>query len=502
MRLDRLMEADKTRVVESLMTRAGFGLFQFRLLLLCGLAQVGAYACAVGGLIAGPLYAEEIGVDAQWLVWPEWLMRFALAWTAGLVVDKFGRVPSIFAFLTFGTMFQLVSCFATAVELYVVCRTFGNFFIGALQVAVYVFVAEICPKASRSRALFFLVLADCIGTLVGCAVMILPTAVPWRTRLVYTCIPLGLAGLLALCYLRKDSVKYMVLSGRAAGAYRHLTQIASTNGRPPNVIDPSGQSEFARVLASVSVSPRHRGRFTELWGNKAAVGLVVVCGLQAIAYWGAMSALPQMYRDWDTESSFNIEVLLLLFVFELVGVVAAAVLSFKVGPAKALLWFAAAGAALVALLVISLALNARWFRSASLCGTFACLTPVWGILFVLTTEAFSPQYRGLGLGFAISTRILQGLLEVCLPYELEAWVPVLFAGIAVFALIGIVYVAKRSLATLTAPLQAMGSPSPFSTIGSPKLSRCMTSPTPRTLTPIDVRHTEWSLGDAHVLRPY
>jgi len=57
----------------------------------------------------------------------------------------------------------------------------------------------------------------------------------------------------------------------------------------------------------------------------------------------------------------------------------------------------------------------RIFFSGQCVWNVACLTPIWGILFVITTELFPTHSRATGLGLMLSTRVVQGLLEIFVP---------------------------------------------------------------------------------------
>ena len=162
-----------------------------------------------------------------------------------------------------------------------------------------------------------------------------------------------------------------------------------------------------------------------------------------------MTALPRLYRVWtpgEQPGSFQLEVLLLIYCFELAGIVAAAVCALKLGNEKTFYYFSIAGSALVMLTSVSLALNAGWFLAASVCGMFACLTPIWGILFVITTEAFPVHCRAVGIGLMMSTRVCQGVLQLTLSteeFEATSWLPVVYSAVAGILSALVIYGTRR-----------------------------------------------------------
>jgi MFS family permease len=435
---------DKIRQIEAALTQAGFGLFQFKLLAVCGIAQIGAYAAYTSGLVG----AREISANPQYIIWPEWIMKSVFSWICGILIDKFGRVSALYTALVLCTSLLVPACFAS-LELYLVLRALGCIFIGSLQVINYVIMSEFCPRSHRSRCLFVLVLMDCIGTLYGCGMLVLSN-LDWRTRMLLSLIPLPVALLLAISIIGfKETPFFLVISGNAEKANSVLLGISRNL--------PSHTSSLRNLTGPNStVSIQERGSLSQLRKVDLLPHLLGLWAVQAVTYWGAMSALPRLYQVWtnsSSSSSFNLEILLLLYAFEFAGIALAAFGSVKFDPYRTLWVMLIVGACLLGLTCLSLGLNLLWFLAASVCGMFACLTPIWGILFVITTERFPTHCRATGLGLMLSTRVIQGVLEIALPTELSVNVPILpviYSVVAtVFAVIGI-FIAKR-LQALVAP---------------------------------------------------
>ena len=432
---------DKTRYVESLLSKAGFAPFHYRLMLVLGLAQLGAYGAFTAGVIAGERIAGRLDLDVARVTWPDWIIKSAFAWIAGVFIDKFGRTFSLVWSLFLGTGFLIGSSFTWSLETYIVCRTFGCFFLGAIQVVTYVVVSEYVAQSQRVKCLFFLVLTDCLGTLYGCSMMVVPfpnlaTALESlggvyepRFRLFISSLPLVAAFLLASVFIRKDSVKFLVISGKPDQALELVKKISTL---------PIDEPDFVRSVASMAVRPFERGTLSQVFKVTLTKPLLILWASQAIVYWGAMTALPRLDRVWRTPAgqpgSFQLEVLLLIYCFELTGTVSAAISALKLGNEKTFYYFSIAASALVMLTSVSLALNAGWFLAAIVCGTFACLTPIWGILFIITTEAFPVHCRAVGIGLMMSTRVCQGVLQLTLSteeeFEATSWLPVVYSAVA------------------------------------------------------------------------
>lgn len=437
-----LIESDKTRIVESFMTS---GRSEIRkILLVCGSIQIGVYSVFVSGLIAASIYAQSSTPSAQFtttlLVWPEWIIKPGFAWIGGIFTDKFGRKISLKFSLALSIIFSLVSCLIPAdsqyLELYIISRVFVCIMIGAVQVTNYVIVSESVAQKFRTKCLFFLVITDCIGTLFGCFVMQIIVSIDWKMRLLVSAIPLVIAGLFALVFFKIDETpKYMVISNQADRAYDKLLLPTSQPPANPTIMR---KDEFIRSIASLSCSRSQRGKISSLFDSRSkrlSYFLLFLWTVQAVVYWGAMSVLPQLFASSSSSSSStsqsSLEILLLLYVFEFLGILVAAVFSSKISVQQTLVWFQIVSTILLIIVCISMAVSAQWFLSASICGMFGSLTPIWGILFVISTETFSPKIRATGLGLLMSTRIVQGVLETCLPLTTSySWQPIVYVAIA------------------------------------------------------------------------
>jgi hypothetical protein len=262
-------------------------------------------------------------------------------------------------------------------------------------------------------------------------------------RLLLTAVPLVMASIWAVIIIRSETPKFLIISGKSHSAYLLIQKMAMIN-KSPTVDEP----DFPTSVASMARRPCERGTLEEIQKINITKPLLAQWTIQAIVYWGAMTALPRLYKIWipaTQAAPFHVEVLLLLYFFELVGIVLAAITSLKFGAMKTVVWFTRAGTALVITTTVSLALNAAWFLAASVCGMFACLTPLWGILFVITTESFPIQIRATALGIMMSTSICQGILELGLPGELDAgsWIPTMYSGIAALISGVGIYIAQR-----------------------------------------------------------
>jgi len=99
--------------------------------------------------------------------------------------------------------------------------------------------------------------------------------------------------------------------------------------------------------------------------------LLLLWSLQDAIYWGAMTAIPKLYQSWahaptTGTSTFNLQVLLLLYAFELIGV--SAFVSFQFGAYQTRFCLYVVGARLLGLTSLCLGLNLGYFLAASVCG--------------------------------------------------------------------------------------------------------------------------------------
>ena len=473
--LNRILEADKTKLVESTMTSGHNKTRLYTLLIVCGMIQIGVYSVFVSGLVGASIFASKDHISPSLLVWPEWIIKPGFAWIGGIFTDKFGRKNSLFSSIFLALIFSLASSLISdsQLELYLVFRVFVCIMIGAVQVTNYVYVSESVAQKFRTKCLFVLVITDCIGTLYGYAVMQIGT-IEWKMRLLISSIPLLISGLLVFFFLKNETPKYLVVSGQADKAFDQM--IPTT---PPAANRNIRKQEFVRSLTTLACPRSQRGRIATLFRVGTVSNpnnlpfLLFLWFVQAIVYWGAMSALPHLFGG----SATSLEILLLLYVFELIGIFVAAICASKISVEKTLVGFKIVSTVLVAIVAISMAVSAPWFLSASICGMFGSLTPIWGILFVISTESFSPQVRATGLGLLMSTRIVQGVLETSLPSEpSHSWRPLIYVCIAFgFSAIGVI-VSLRKCSTWsqrpkppTTPSESPVTLRTDSTVSSPKL---------------------------------
>jgi hypothetical protein len=213
-----------------------------------------------------------------------------------------------------------------------------------------------------------------------------------------------------------ETPKYLIVSGRPAQAYDWLTNGSFGNLR-------ISRSDFTQTMQFMALRKSDRGKISDIIGKSRGSKLMPLLFLwfsQAMVYWGAMSVLPLVYEFWRSEiesqkSQVKLEVLVILYVFELVGIIAAGWWSLRDKSCeRPLLWFSATGTILIGLSMIVLGITngGNWWLFFSTCLVFGCLTPIWGILFVISTEYLPTQSKATGLGILMSTRIVQGFLEL------------------------------------------------------------------------------------------
>src|SRR4051812_32709717 len=186
------------RTVEQVIDEVGFGRFQRRLLLACGIT----WAADAGELLAIgfalPGIREEFGLDARqagYVAAAAFVGMLAGATFWGTVADRIGRRRgfqlTVLMFAVFGT----ASAFAPNAWTLVVLRALAGFGLGGALPLDFSLMSEFLPRRNRGRYLVALESFWALGTLaIAIAAYLLVPSYGWRPLLAVS----GAAALLVL----------------------------------------------------------------------------------------------------------------------------------------------------------------------------------------------------------------------------------------------------------------------------------------------------------------
>ncbi|MGZ8750082.1 MAG: MFS transporter [Pseudonocardia sp.] len=369
--------------------RLGFGPFQRRLFLVCGVTWAADAAEIFLLSFALPGFSEEFDLSresAGLVVTATFAGMLVGAWFWGALADRVGRRIGFQLTIAIFAVFGVASAFAPDAGWLAGLRFVTGFGLGGALPLDFSLFAEYLPTHRRGRWLVLLESFWALGTVAaaGLAVLIMPT-LGWRWLLATS----GVAGLLVLWVRRRvpESVRYLVAAGRGDEARAVLERVAAENGTPmPTdelVVPPPGR---APGLGSL-LAPSLRRTTLALWG----VWLLV-----AFAYYGIFVWLPRaLSEDYGFLNSY-VYVFYLALV-QLPGYFSAAWLLERWGRRPVLSTYLA-GAAAGTLLWAVVDGVGPVLLAAGLMSFFSL--GAWAALYAYTPEAYPTQVRTSGMGAA------------------------------------------------------------------------------------------------------
>ncbi|GGN63483.1 MFS transporter [Actinoplanes lobatus] len=375
--------------IQDAIDRVGFGRFQRRLFLLCGITWAADAAEILLLSFALPGVTEEFGLtsgQAGLVVASTFAGMLAGAWFWGIMADRVGRRLGFQLTIAIFAVFGVASAFAPGPVWLAVLRALTGFGLGGAMPLDFALFTEYLPTRDRGRWLVLLESWWAVGTVAAAALalIIMPT-VGWRWLLATS----AAAALLVLwARLRvPESARYLLARGDVAGASTLVAEVARINGVTPPARPltlPAGQG----TAGPGDLLRGALGRTTLLlW----AVWLLIGFG-----YYGIFAWLPKIFAD---EFGFlrSYQYVFFLALAQLPGYLSAAWLVERVGRKPVLTGYLAAAA--VATFGWAVAgTSAMVLISAGLMNFFTL--GAWAALYAYTPERYPTQLRASGLGAA------------------------------------------------------------------------------------------------------
>ena len=392
--------AKGTLTYEEAIEAVGFGRFQKKLMVICGL---GWAADAMEVLIIAfvlPVVAVEWALSSGQtglLGTAIFLGMLAGAWFWGGLSDRIGRKLGFVATVAIDSIFGLLSAFSPNFITLLILRTLTGFGVGGTLPVDYSIFAEYLPTEKRGRYLVLLEAFWALGTIVvaGLAWLLVPT-VGWRALLVASALP----GLLVLWVRRSmpESPRFLLVSGRPEEARAVLERVARENGRelPPGEL--------------IAPPPQPRGRARDLFKGKLArttVLLWAIWFLLSLGYYGVFTWLPSYFRLKGMEMLPVYQNTFLLALAQLPGYFSAAWLVERWGRTKTLSLYLIGGG--IFTYGFALATSLDWVVAMAVWLSFFALG-AWGALYAYTPEAYPTTTRATGMGGASAAARLAGAI--------------------------------------------------------------------------------------------
>jgi putative MFS transporter len=391
--------------------KIGFGKFQARLMVVCGLGWA-ADAMEVL-LISFALPA----IGAEWnlsnaqkglLGTAIFLGMLAGAWVWGRLSDVAGRKIGFISTVGIDSFFGLLSAFAPSFGWLVGLRALTGFGVGGTLPVDYSIFAEYLPAQKRGRYLVLLEAFWALGAVLaaGLAWLIVPS-LGWRWLLGISAVP----GII-IFFIRRyvpESPRYLMVKGRTDEAQAVLRQVAKENG-----VDLP-----AFTLAPLTTAPR-KTRISDLWRpelRRTTLLLWVVWFLISLGYYGVFTWLPNYFRAGGLALLPVYQNSFILAVAQLPGYFSAAYLVERWGRRRTLAFYLVASGLFTYLFAAATSLP--WIVGMGVWMSFFTLG-AWGALYAYTPEAYPTSLRGTGMGGASGMTRIAGAIAPSLGAALMA----------------------------------------------------------------------------------
>jgi putative MFS transporter len=390
------------RTVEDILSRAGTGPFQRKLLGIFGLvwAADAMQVMAVGFTAAS--IAATFGLSL-----PEALQTGTLfflgmligAAVFGKLADRYGRRRILIITVACDAIFGLLSVFAPNFAILLGLRFLTGIAVGGTLPVDYAMMAEFLPAKNRGRWLVMLEGFWAVGTVVvALAAWITSIYVPqdaWRWIFAVTALP-ALIGL-GLRFWLPDSPMYLLNSGDRESAKTVLNQVLIANGKPAMPVEEQLHLP-ARTKAPGLFSPEFRRR---------SIMILVCWFLVSVSYYGVFTWMPARLAEEGFGYVRGYGFLVLVALAQIPGYALAAWGVEAHGRKPTLISFLLLSAFGCMLFVVA---GEAWLIGASILLMSFALLGTWGALYAFTPELYPTASRATGMGAAGAIARLGGLL--------------------------------------------------------------------------------------------
>ncbi len=402
--------------------RAGYGRFQRRLLVICGLGWAADAMEILLVSFALPAMAAEWSLSAfqkSALATAIFIGMLVGAVFWGRLADRIGRKAGFVLTIAIDSAFGLASAFAPGFASFLVLRALTGFGVGGTLPVDYGMFSEYLPAKDRGRRLVMLEAFWALGTLAaaGLAWLVVPR-LGWRWLFALSALP-GLI-LFAVRGGVPESPRFLFSKGRAAEAREVLERVARENGRAL----PEGELE-----APAAPRPSRVGELFSPGLLRTTVLLWLAWFMISIGYYGAFTWIPSWFRAKGLSLPSVYPNAFIMALAQLPGYLSAAALVERWGRTKTLgAYLAASGAAAW---LFALAVTPFWVVASAVLLSFFALG-AWGALYAYTPEAYPTAIRTTGIGAASGMTRIAGALAPTIGAALAG--RGLAAPLAVFAL--------------------------------------------------------------------
>ncbi len=394
------MHTAATLTFDQAIEKAGYGRFQNKLMLVCGLGWAADAMEVLLISFALPAIGQEWNLTnpQKGLLGTAIFLGMLLgAWVWGRLSDVAGRKIGFISTVAIDLVFGLASAFAPSFAWLVILRALTGFGVGGTLPVDYSIFAEYLPAQKRGRYLVLLEAFWAVGTILaaGLAWLIVPR-LGWRWLLAISALP----GLI-IFFIRRmvpESPRYLMVKGKPEQAAEVLRQVARENGRemPAFKLAPLAAAAPSRIRDLLL--PQLRPTTLLLWLIWFAISL---------GYYGVFTWLPGFFRSAGMTLLPVYQNTFILALAQLPGYFSAAWLVERWGRRKTLAFYLLASGVFTYLFAAVTSLN--WVIAMGIWMSFFTLG-AWGALYAYTPEAYPTNLRGTGMGAASGMTRIAGAI--------------------------------------------------------------------------------------------
>jgi MFS transporter, putative metabolite:H+ symporter len=385
---------------EEALAGVGYGSFQRKLLLICGLGWAADAMEVLLVSFAMPSMSAEWGLSkAQTSLLATaifiGMLVGALFW--GRLADRIGRKLCFVLTIAVYSVFGGLSALAPSFEAFLILRFLTGIGVGGALPVDYGMFSEYLPPKNRGRRLVYLEAFWALGSIL--AALLAWAIVPrlgWRALFAASAVPAFL-----LLWARRgvpESPRFLYSRGRGAEARAVLERVAAANGTSlpeGELVPPSGAG---KSRLAVLFEPKYLRTTLLLWLVWFAI---------SIGYYGTFTWLPSWFRAKGFALPSVYLNSLIMALAQVPGYFSAAWLIEKLGRRRTLgAYLLASG--LFAWLFALAATPASVVLTAVFLSFFAL--GAWGALYAYTPEAYPTSIRTTGIGAASAMTRIAGAI--------------------------------------------------------------------------------------------